>query len=170
MTPSDDDFSWLLRRELHAEAAKLTPAQDGLGQIRGQLGSRSAFQRFWGGVQVDAQRYGLHARHLLAEVGYAILTALRFVAGWPSSDSRSGAHRGMVWLRPIVAFAAVCIFAGTAAAVPGLRHAITNIGSSNSGSTTSVNGTGGGGSGAGTGQRISGNGGGTSGHGGGITA
>ncbi|MBV9795894.1 MAG: hypothetical protein JO016_18360 [Actinobacteria bacterium] len=160
MTPSDDDFSWLLRRELHAEAARLTPAQDGLSQIRGQLGSRSVFTRWWGGVRVDAQRYGLHARHLLAEAADGLLRSLRWVAGRSSEATRDGARRGIVWLRPVVALAAVCIFAGTAAAVPGVRHAITNIGSSGNGSTTSVNGQGGsgGGTGAGTGIRQSGGG------------
>ena len=156
MTPSDDDLSWLLRRELHAEAARLTPAPDGLGQIRGQLGSRSAWQHFAGGLRVDAERYGLHARHLAAEAGDAVLRLLRFASG-RSGGERHGSRPGMVWLRPVVALAAVCIFAGTAAAVPGVRHAITTIGSSNTGSTTPVNGSGGG-NGAGTGQRINGGG------------
>jgi hypothetical protein len=159
MTPSDDDLRWLLRRELHAEAARLAPAQDGLRQIRGRLGSRSSFTRWWGGVRVDAQRYGLHTRHLLAEAADALLRSARFVAGWPSGrggEARDGARRGIVWLRPVVALAAVCIFAGTAAAVPGVRHAITTIGSSGSGNTTSVNGQGGsgGGSGAGAGTGV----------------
>jgi hypothetical protein len=158
MTPSDDDLRWLLRRELHAEAARLASSQDGLRQIRGRLGSRSSFTRWWGGVRVDAQRYGLHTRHLLAEGADALLRSARFVAGRPSGrggEERDGVHRGIVWLRPVVALAAVCIFAGTAAAVPGVRHAITTIGSSGSGNTTSVNGQGGsgGGSGAGTGVR-----------------
>ncbi len=162
MTPSDDDLSWLLRRELHAEAARLTPAPEGLGQIRGQLGSRSAWHHFTGSLRVDAERYGLHARYLAAEAGDAVLRLLRFASG-RSGGERHGSRPAMVWLRPVVALAAVCIFAGTAAAVPGVRHAITNIGSSTTGSTTPVNGSGGG-NGAGTGQRIngSGNGGGNS--------
>ena len=162
MTSSDDDLSWLLRRELHAEAARLTPAPDGLGQIRGQLESRSAWHHFTGSLRVDAERYGLHARHLAAEAGDAVMRLLRFASG-RSGGERHGSRPGMVWLRPVVALAAVCIFAGSAAAVPGVRHAITTIGSSNTGSTTPVNGSGGG-NGAGTGQRIngSGNGGGNS--------
>src|SRR3984957_13680278 len=128
MTSSDDDLSWLLRRELHAEAARLTPAQDGLGQSRGQLGSRSAWHHFAGGLRVDAERYGLHARYLAAEAADAVLRLLRFASG-RSGGERHGSRPAMVWLRPVVALAAVCIFAGTAAAVPGVRHAITNIGS-----------------------------------------
>src|SRR6202012_4117315 len=138
-TPSDDDLSWLLRHELHAEAARLTAAQDGLRQIRGQLGSRSVFQRWRGGLRVDAVRYGLRARHLLAEAGSGVLAALRYVAGLPSrSETGERSGTGLVWLRPVVALAAVCLFAGTAAAVPGRRHAITNIGSCGGGGTTSV--------------------------------
>jgi hypothetical protein len=127
MTSSDDDLSWLLRRELHAEAARLAPAPDGLGQIRGQLGSRSAWHHFTGSLRVDAERYGLHARHLAAEAGDAVLRLLRFASG-RSGGERHGSRPGMVWLRPVVALAAVCIFAGSAAAVPGVRHAITTIG------------------------------------------
>jgi hypothetical protein len=158
MTPSDDDLSWLLRRELHAEAARLAAAHDALGQIRGRLGSRSVLQRWWGGLRVDAEQYGLHGRHLAAEAGDAALRLLRFLVG-RSGGERHGSRPGLAWLRPVVALAAVCIFAGSAAAVPGVRHAITTIGSSGKGSSTSVNGTGGG-SGAGTGQRIGGGGGG----------
>ena len=61
---------------------------------------------------------------------------------------------GTAWLRPVIALAAVCLFAGTAMAVPGVRHAIVNIGSSSSGSTT-PGGTGGANS-NGSGQKIPG--------------
>jgi hypothetical protein len=157
MTSSDDDLAWRLKRELHAEAARLVPAQDGLSQIRAQLRLRSA-SRLWGGLRVDAERYGLHLRHLAAEGADWVVVQTRRV---PFPGRSRGAHDdagtrpGVVWLRPVLAVAAVCIFAGTAAAVPGLRHAITNIGSSGAGSPSSVTGHGGG-SGAGTGQRISG--------------
>jgi len=157
MTSPDDDLSWVLRRELNAEAARLSPAQDGLSQIRAQLRSRPSvpvWGPLWGGLRVDAERYGLHARHLAAEAADWIVSMtgrLPFPGRRDHAESRAGARPGLVWLRPVLAVAAVCIFAGTAAAVPGLRHAISNIGSSGSGSTTSVTGHGGG-SGLGTGQ------------------
>ena len=55
----------------------------------------------------------------------------------------------------MIALAAVCLFAGTAMAVPGVRHAIVNIGSSSSGNTTPAGGTGGANS-NGSGQKIPG--------------
>src|ERR1700722_7990540 len=118
MTSSDDDLSWLLRRELHAEAARLTPAQDGLGQIRGQLGSRSAWHHFAGSLRVDAERYGVHARYLAAAAGDAVLRLLRFASGRSGGERRHGSRPAMVWLRPVVALAAGWIFAGRAAAGP----------------------------------------------------
>jgi hypothetical protein len=158
MTSSDDDLAWRLKRELHAEAARLIPAQDGLSQIRAQLRSRSA-SPLWGGLRVDAERYGLYLRHLAAEAADWVVVQTRRIPfpgrarGADDSAGRpAGARPGMVWLRPVLAVAAVSIVAGTAAAVPGLRHAITNIGSSGTGSTTSVTGRGGG-SGEGTGQK-----------------
>jgi hypothetical protein len=161
MTSSDDDLSWVLRRELNAEAARLAAAQDGLSQIREQLRSRPSvpvWGPLWGGLRVDAERYGLRARHLAAE-GADWIVGMTGRIPLPGrrdrAEGRAGAQPGVAWLRPVLAVAAVCIFAGTAAAVPGLRHAITNIGSSGSGSTTSVTGKGGG-SGLGTGQRSSG--------------
>ncbi len=160
MTSSDDDLSWVLRRELNAEAARLAAAHDGLSQIRAQLTSRPSVP-VWGplrgGLRVDAERYGLRARHLAAEAADWIVGMtgrIPFLGRRDRGEGRSGAQPGLVWLRPVLAVAAVCIFAGTAAAVPGLRHAITNIGSSGSGSTTSVTGHGGG-SGLGTGQHNS---------------
>ncbi len=161
MTSSDDDLSWVLRRELNAEAARLAAAHDGLGQIRAQLRSRPSvpvWGALWGGLRVDAERYGLRARHLAAEAADWIVRMtgrIPFLGRRDRGEGRSGARPGLVWLRPVLAVAAVCIFAGTAAAVPGLRHAITNIGSSGSGSTTSVTGRGGG-SGLGTGHRSAG--------------
>src|SRR6201996_4913981 len=155
MTLSDDDLRWVLRRELNAEAARLSAAQDGLSQIRARLGSQPAIP-LWGplrgGLRVDAERYGLRARHLAAEAADWVIGQARRIPFRPGRDrgqrdqagSRTGARPGIVWLRPVLAMAAVCIFAGTAAAVPGLRHAITNIGSSGSGHTTSVTGHGGG--------------------------
>ena len=166
MTSSDDDLRWVLRRELNAEAARLSAAQDGLSQIRARLGSQPAIP-LWGplrgGLRVDAERYGLRARHLAAEAADWVIGQARRIPFRPGRDrgrrdqagSRTGARPGIVWLRPVLAMAAVCIFAGTAAAVPGLRHAITTIGSSGSGHTTSVTGSGGG-SGLGTGQQSSG--------------
>ncbi len=160
MTSSDDDLSWVLRRELNAEAARLAAAQDGLSQIRAQLRSRPSvpvWGPLWGGLRVDAERYGLRARHLAAEAADWIVGMtgrIPLLGRRDRGEGRSGAQPGLAWLRPVLAVAAVCIFAGTAAAVPGLRHAITNIGSSGSGSTTSVTGKGGG-SGLGTGQRNS---------------
>jgi hypothetical protein len=161
MTSSDDDLSWVLRRELNAEAARLQAAQDGLSQIRAQLGSRPAVP-VWGplrgGVRVDAERYGLRARHLAAEAAdwvVGLTGRIPFLGRRDRAEGRTGTQPGLVWLRPVLAVAMVGIFAGTAAAVPGLRHAITSIGSSGSGSTTSVTGHGGG-SGLGTGQKSSG--------------
>jgi len=160
MTSSDDDLSRVLRRELNAEAARLAAAHDGLGQIRAQLRSRPSvpvWGPLWGGLRVDAERYGLRARHLAAEAADWIVGMtgrIPFLGRRDRGEGRSGAQPGLVWLRPVLAVAAVCIFAGTAAAIPGLRHAITNIGSSGSGSTTSVTGHGGG-SGLGTGQHNS---------------
>jgi hypothetical protein len=161
MTSSDDDLSWVLRRELNAEAARLAAAQDGLSQIRAQLRSRPSvpvWGPLWGGLRVDAERYGLRARHLAAEAADWIVGMtgrIPLLGRRDRAEGRTGAQPGVTWLRPVLAVAAVCVFAGTAAAVPGLRHAITNIGSSGSGSTTSVTGKGGG-SGLGTGQRSSG--------------
>jgi hypothetical protein len=161
MTSSDDDLSWVLRRELNAEAARRQAAQDGLSQIRAQLGSRPAvpvWGPLWGGLRVDAERYGLRARHLAAEAAdwiVGLTGRIPFRGRRDRAEGRAGTQPGLVWLRPVLAVAAVCIFAGTAAAVPGLRHAITNIGSSGSGSTTSVTGHGGG-SGLGTGHKSSG--------------
>jgi hypothetical protein len=161
MTSSDDDLSWVLRRELNAEAARLAAAQDGLSQIRAQLRSRPSvpvWGPLWGGLRVDAERYGLRARHLAAEAADRIVGMtgrIPFLGRPGRAEGRTGAQPGLAWLRPVLAVAAVCIFAGTAAAIPGLRHAITTIGSSGSGSTTSVTGKGGG-SGLGTGQRSSG--------------
>ena len=63
MTSPDDDLSRLLRRELHAEAARFTFAEDGLSQIRERLRSRSLFP-FWGGLRVDAERYGYRVRYV----------------------------------------------------------------------------------------------------------
>ena len=157
MTSSDDDLSRVLRRELNAEAARSSAAQDGLSQIRAQLRSRPAvpvWGPLWGGLRVDAERYGLRARHLAAEAAERVV-GLFLPRRDPETGDRAGARRGIGWLRPVLAAAAVCIFAGTAAAVPGLRHAITNIGSSGSGSTTSVTGTGGG-SGMGTAHKPAG--------------
>ncbi|HEY0718817.1 MAG TPA: hypothetical protein VGD68_14465 [Streptosporangiaceae bacterium] len=158
MTSSDDDLAWRLRRELHAEAARLMPAQDGLSQIHAQLRSRSSAP-WWGGLRVDAERYGLHLRHLAAEAAdWVVVQTRRIPFPGRSRGEHDGARRpagarpGLVWLRPVLALAAVCIFAGTAAAVPGLRHAITSMGSSGTGRTTSVTGHGGG-SGYGTGQQ-----------------
>jgi hypothetical protein len=150
MTSSDDDLSWVLRRELNAEAARLAAAQDGLSQIRARLGSRPSvpvWGPLWGGLRVDAERYGLRARHLAAEAAdwIAGLTGrIPFPGRRDRTEGRTGAQPGLGWLRPVLAVAAVCIFAGTAAAVPGLRHAISNIGSSGSGHTASVTGHGGG--------------------------
>lgn len=161
MTSSDDDLSWVLRRELNAEAARLAAAEDGLSQIRAQLRSRRSVP-VWGplrgGLRVDAGRYGLHARHLAAEAADWIVGRagrIPFPGRRNRADGRARAQPGVAWLRPVLAVAAVCICAGTAAAVPALRHAITNIGSSGSGSTTSVTGKGGG-SGLGTAHRSSG--------------
>src|ERR1700761_1947031 len=162
MTSSDDDLRWVLRRELNAEAARLSAAQDGLSQIRARLGSQPAIP-LWGplrgGLRVDAERYGLRARHLAAEAADWVMAQARRIPFRPGRDrgrrdqagSRTGARPGIVWLRPVLALAAVCIFAGTAAAVPGVRHAITTIGSAGSGENTSVNGPGGGGGGGGAG-------------------
>ncbi|HEX4253620.1 MAG TPA: hypothetical protein VH089_00960 [Streptosporangiaceae bacterium] len=161
MTSSDDDLSWVLRRELNAEAARLAAAQDGLSQIRAQLRSRPSvpvWGPLWGGLRVDAERYGLRARHLAAEAAdwiVGVTGRIPFPGRRDHAEGRAGAQPGLVWLRPVLAVAAVCIFAGTAAAVPGLRHAITNIGSSGSGHTASVTGPGGG-SGLGTAQRQNG--------------
>ena len=169
MTSSDDDLSWVLRRELNAEAARRSAAQDGLSQIRAQLRSRPSvpvWGPLWGGLRVDAERYGLRARHLAAEAAdwiVGLTGKIPFLGGQDRAEGRTGARPGLAWLRPVLAVAAVCIFAGTAAAVPGLRHAITSIGSSGSGSTTSVTGKGGG-SGLGTGQRSSGGNGAPGGH------
>ena len=161
MTSSDDDLSWVLRRELNAEAARRQAAQDGLSQIRAQLRSRPAvpvWSPLWGGLRVDAERYGLRGRHLAAEAAdwvVGVTGRIPFLGRRDRAEGRTGTQPGLVWLRPVLAVAAVCIFAGTAAAIPGLRHAITNIGSSGSGSTTSVTGHGGG-SGMGTAQKSSG--------------
>jgi len=57
MTSSDDDLRKLLARELKAEAARFTPAEDSLSRIRGRLRSRPSFP-LWGGLRVDAERYG----------------------------------------------------------------------------------------------------------------
>jgi hypothetical protein len=175
MTSSEDDLSWVLRRELNAEAARLAAAQDGLSKIRAQLRSRPSvpvWGPLWGGLRVDAERYGLHARHLAAEAADWIVGMtgrIPFPGRRDRAEGRAGARPGLVWLRPVLAVAAVCIFAGTAAAIPGLRHAITNIGSSGSGRTASVTGHGGG-SGLGTGHHNSPGGNGTSGGQAGATA
>ena len=66
MTSPDDDLGRLLRRELHAEAARFTFAENGLSQIRERLRSRSLFP-FWGGLRVDAERYGYRVRYVAAE-------------------------------------------------------------------------------------------------------
>jgi hypothetical protein len=66
MTSSDDDLDWLLTRELRAEADRITPAEDGLSQIRRRLRSRP-FTPVWGGLRVDAERYGYRVRYVAAE-------------------------------------------------------------------------------------------------------
>ena len=66
MTSPDDDLGRLLRRELHAEAARFTFAEDGLSQIRERLRSRALFP-LWGGLRVDAERYGYRLRYVAAE-------------------------------------------------------------------------------------------------------
>jgi hypothetical protein len=191
MTSSDDDLRKLLARELKAEAARFTPAEDGLRRIRGRLRSRPSFP-LWGGLRVDAERYGYRVRYVAAEAlawlfrparriwqvppGQSTITsaaavtavspaspaidgapgAVRRLAAEAGSGFRAGYQRvGTAWLRPILAVAAVCLFAGTAMAVPGFRHVVSNITSSTSGNTTSNTGTGGGGS-NGNGQQVSG--------------
>ena len=179
MTWSDEDLRRLLARELKAEAARLTPAEDSLSRIRGRLRSRPSFPR-WGGLRVDAERYGYHLRYVAAEAlawlfrharrgwqeppGRSTTTpATRVTAiSWGSQAAHgvpSGARRlaagagsgfrgayqrlGTTGLRLVVAAAAVCLFAGTALAVPGFRHVVSSITSSTSGNTTSNTGTGG---------------------------
>ena len=173
MTSPDDDLSRLLRRELHAEAARFTFAQDGLSQIRERLRSRSlspcgaasvwmrsgtatgfvtSLQRRWPGFLVKPGGAGRIRR------GHSETTWPLPRSGRPRSRGvrRSGTRGrrrfpypgaydrfGTAWLRPVLAVAAVFLFAGTAMAVPGVRHAIVNIGSSSSGGGTSATGAGG---------------------------
>ena len=165
MTSSDDDLRKLLARELKAEAARFTPAEDGLSRIRGRLRSRPSFP-LWGGLRVDAERYGYRLRYVAAEALAWLFSLARrgwqvpsgrfkttpaaqeaLAAGGVSARGRhSGAGAvsglratyqrvGTVGLRLVVAFAAVCLFAGTALAVPGVRNAIGSIASSSSGGT-----------------------------------
>ena len=189
MTSSDDDLRKLLARELKAEAARFTPAEDGLSRIRGRLRSRPSFA-LWGGLRVDAERYGYRLRYVAAEALAWLFSLARrgwqvpsgrfkttpatqvtaapdaLAAGGVSAGVRhfgAGAVSGLratyqrvgtLGLRLVVAFAAVCLFAGTAFAVPGFRNAIGSIASSSSGGTGTGGGTGngtGGGTGNGTG-------------------
>ena len=170
MTSFDDDLRKLLARELKAEAARFTPAEDGLSRIRGRLRSRPSFP-LWGGLRVDAERYGYRLRYVAAEALAWLFSLAR--RGWqvpsgrfkttpatrvtaaPDALAASGVSAGVrhfgagavsglratyqrvgtVGLRLVVAFAAVCLFAGTAFAVPGFRNAIGSIASSSSGGT-----------------------------------
>ena len=179
MTSSDDDLRRLLARELKAEAARFTPAEDGLSRIRGRVRSRPSFP-LWGGLRVDAERYGYRLRYVAAEALAWLFSLAR--RGWQVPSGRfkttpasqvttapdtlaaagvsaqarhfgAGAVSGLrvtyqrvgtVGLRLIVAFAAVCLFAGTAFAVPGFRNAIGSIASSSSSGTGTGGGTGGG--------------------------
>ena len=100
MTSSDDDLSWVLRRELNAEAARLSAAQDGLSQIRAQLGSRPAvpvWGPLWGGLRVDAERYGLRARYLAAEAAEWVVGLFHPRRDRDAGDG-AGARRGIGWL------------------------------------------------------------------------
>jgi len=148
MTSPDDDLHWLLTRELQAEAARVTPAEDGLSQIRRRLRSRP-FIPVWGGLRVDAERYGYRLRYVAAEtlswifrpagqIGRVlprqwVTVGKRGATAAGSGVSSAYQRFGTAWLRPVIALAAVCLFAGTAMAVPGVRHVIVNIGSSSSG-------------------------------------
>ena len=190
MTSADDDLRRLLARELHAEAARFAPAEDGLRRIHGRLRSRPSFP-LWGGLRVDAERYGYRVRYVAAEALAWLFSLAR--RGWQVPSGRfkttpatqataapatraahtadgvsAGTRRfgagafsgfrvtyqwvGTIGLRLVVTVAAVCLFAGTALAVPGVRHVIGSLASSSSGGPGSGGGTGGtGGTGGGTG-------------------
>ena len=86
MTWFDEDLRRLLARELKAEAARFTPAEDGLSRIRGRLRSRPSFP-LWGGLRVDAERYGYHLRYVAAEALAWLFRPAR--RGWQEPPGRS---------------------------------------------------------------------------------
>ena len=86
MTSPDDDLSRLLLRELHAEAARFTFAENGLSQIRERLRSRSVFP-FWGGLRVDAERYGYRVRYVASEAVAWLFSQAR--RGWQDPSGKS---------------------------------------------------------------------------------
>ena len=140
--------------------------------------SRPSFP-LWGGLRVDAERYGYRLRYVAAEAlawlfslarrgrqvpsGRSKTTPATQVTAAPDALAAGGVSAGVrhfgagavsglratyqrvgtVGLRLVVAFAAVCLFAGTAFAVPGFRNAIGSIASSSSGGTGPGGGTGG---------------------------